>query len=113
LYSFTFSHCSRVLFLVPFSIPPPTCLREGDIYLPHLPSLRPQVSQGLVASFLTKARSSSPPVYMCWASDHGVMLPRWWLSLWDLLGTRLVETAGMPMGLPSPSYILILPLISL
>jgi hypothetical protein len=37
------------------------------------------------------------------------MLPGWWLSVWEIsgggweevMGGRLVETAGLPIGLPS------------
>jgi hypothetical protein len=39
----------------------------------HLPSLKPQVSQGLGASFLTEARPGSPLLHMCQgASDQSV-----------------------------------------
>lgn len=69
----------------------------------------------------TKARQSRPLLHMC---NRGVWVGRVecvsrtsscmifgrWLSLWELPGSRLEDTGGLPMGLPSPLIPSICPL---
>ena len=93
-------------FLIPFLLPPVS--KRMSPLLPHqarpLHSLGPPVSQGLGASSPTEARPGSPLLYMCQGQ-----VPARVCCLVDgsvserSLGSRLVETAGLPMGLPSSS----------
>jgi hypothetical protein len=86
---------------VPYLTPPPPCFREGA------PSHQASPFPG--ASDLSRIRHISV-TYVPGVSDQPVYAPGWWLSLCKLLGSGLVEPAGLPMGLPSPSAS-ILPLI--
>lgn len=83
-----------------------------------LPSLGPQVSGGLGTSSPTEVTPGSPllckcrawglqPAYVCCL--HGYMVGG--SVSRSSLGSGLVESAGLPMGLPSPSVFSILPLI--
>jgi hypothetical protein len=93
---------------VPHPIPPPSCFQEGDPQRPPLP-LWLQVSWRLITYSLTEAR---PLLYMCQGP---------WTSLCmflvggsvsgSSLGSELVEIAGLPMELLSPSASSVLPLI--
>jgi hypothetical protein len=45
----------------------------------------------------------SVPCCMCWGPHISCcMLPFWWSSVWGILGSIVIETAGPPTG--SPSY---------
>jgi hypothetical protein len=99
-------------FLISFLLHPLPYPSKG--MFPHIParpphSLGPQVSGGLGTS-PTEARPGSPLLYMCRGSRNSscmlsghtlFLLPGWWLSVWEILGSRLV--AGLLMGWPSSS----------
>jgi hypothetical protein len=45
----------------------------------------------------------SSDVYVLRTSDQLVYVAWWWLSVWEILSARLVETAGLPRMWPSSS----------
>ena len=111
LFLFSFS------FYTPYFIPILVYLQTAlhPITPPHFPvsththtgilnSLGPPVFWGLGASSLTESRPSSPLLYMCWEPHISwCMLPGWWSSVWEISGSRLIETAGPPTRSPSSS----------
>ena len=96
---------------VPHPIPPShTPVSRGYTQTPSPFPTRPphslghQASWGLGASCLTKARPGNPLLSVCWRPNISwYMLPGWWLSVWKISGSRLVETAHLPIGMPSSS----------
>jgi hypothetical protein len=68
-------------------------------------SLGHQVSWGLGISSLTESRPGSPLLYIGWGANiNWCMLPAWRLSVQEIpRESRVVETAGLPIGLPSSS----------
>lgn len=63
-----------------------------------------QVSTGLGTSSPTEAGQGSPLLYMPWGTwTISCVLASWWLSLWEFQASRLLDTAGLPMGSHSPS----------
>jgi hypothetical protein len=78
----------------------------------HPPSQGHQVSTGLGASSPTETRCLL--LHMClWPHTSQCVLCGWQLSLWEFPRSWLVEIAGLPMGLPSPSAPSILPVTSI
>lgn len=77
-----------------------------------LPSLGPQITQGLNISSPTKAWPGRLLLYLCqWPLTDPYMLLVGCSVSGSSLGSELVETAGLPLGLISPSASSILPLI--
>jgi hypothetical protein len=109
------SHFTLQLFHIPHLLH--SCLQEDTLTPTHPTrppnSLRPQVSLQLGASSLTESRPNRSLLYMCWeANIIWCMLSGWWLSVWEIPGVRLIETAGPPRGSPSSassSFLLIQP----
>jgi hypothetical protein len=98
-----FSHC-------PPSSPPPTVLN----LIPSLPRGHPQSVLHILWSLKDEAhllplRTSA--TYVPGTLDQPLYTPGWCLSLWELLGSGLIETAGLFIGLLSLSAFSILPLI--
>jgi hypothetical protein len=81
--------------------PPPLPTAPHPTRPPH--SVGPQVSQGLGASSLTEARTDS---IVCVRALEQLVYAAW-LMAQCMRDLRLVETAGLPMGLPSSSTYII------
>jgi hypothetical protein len=115
----SFIHLFIYLFIyyTPDFIPPPqTTSRTSSLSrwlhrmsppppLPHLSCKLPGASSLLRVRWIipdwTETWQSSA-VYVLGASYQLVcILPGWWSSVWDILGSRLIETAGPPTGSPS------------
>ena len=109
------------LFFTPYSIPhpqPPSdcstsytsspwpCLHVV-VHNPHptgpLNSLGPPISWRLVYHFLMNKTPRSCTVCVLGTYISCCMLPVWWSSNWEVSGSRLIETACLPTGLPSSS----------
>ena len=89
----------------------PTHKTHTQHSFPPPPSLGYQVSTGLGTSSPTETRQGSPLLHVCWRPRTSPsMLFGWWLSRWELPGSRLINTVVLPMGLPSPAAISILSL---
>ena len=74
------------------------------MFPPDLPTPQGLKTLGLGTSSLSEARPDSPLLYLCQGPHISwCLLPGWWLSVRDHRGSRLVETAGLPMGLSSRS----------
>ena len=88
-------------FFIPFFLP---CVSKRIFSHAKPPySLGPQVIPGLGTSSPTEVRQGSPQLHMCQGPRISLcMLPNWWLSERSQ-GSWLVETAGLPMELPSSS----------
>jgi hypothetical protein len=72
----------------------------------YLSSKFPGVSSfyRLGASSLTEHRSRNPWLYVCWGPHIGwCVLPLWWSCIWEISGSRLIETAGPTTGSPFSS----------
>jgi hypothetical protein len=99
---------SRVLH----PIPPPLCQWEctpPPIH-PHLSPLHPPFLGHQVSTELGETKQGSPLLHMClklWTSP--CMLFAWWLSLWELWGSRLVNTVSFLLGCYPSSAPSILP----
>ena len=53
-------------------------------------SLRPPVSWGFGAFFLTEPRPATPLLSMCWGPHISwYMLPGWWSNVWQILGVLI------------------------
>lgn len=112
-YFLQFSHCPLPVCppTVPHPIPPTLCVQEDVPPTPARPpcSLGPQVSQGLGSSSPTKPRPDVRGLGLVLARVSCLVGS----SVSEISGSRFVETAGLPIGLPtssaSSSLFLILP----
>ena len=106
--------------LLPVSVSPHTVLLSipsfplplrGCFLQPCIPFLGHQVSTGLGTSSPTKARQCSPLLHMCWGPRTSpCMLFGWWLSLWELSESGLVDKFCLALGLSflsDPSILLL------
>jgi hypothetical protein len=96
--------------LPPFLIPFLLSLVSERCSLPcpqAFPSLEPQVSIELGSPSSTEAIPGNS-LLLSWAlgpvpATSLCMLSGWWLTFWELPGSGLVETVGLPMRSSSPS----------
>ena len=90
----------QIPYLIPTPVSPWECLHQPPPL--NQTSKQPEISNLLRdTSFLTERR---PRLYMCWGPHVSwCMLLVWWSSVWEISGSRLIETAGPPTGSPSSS----------
>jgi hypothetical protein len=98
----------RILHPIPLSFASERVLPYSVTHPPPHPPMSSfpghQVSTGLGASSPNEVSQCSPLLHMCHGprtSPH--ILLDWWLSLWGSQRFRLVDTVGLPMGLPKCS----------
>ena len=92
----------HISHLLPTPMSPHGCSHPNPTTWP-LNSLGSPVSCGLGLSSLSEHRPGNPLLYECWGPHISwYVLSVWWPSVWERSqGSRLIEIAGPPSGLPS------------
>ena len=100
-YNFVFIYIPNAVTLPIYPTPFP-CERAAPTRL--TPTLLHQVSVWLCASSPIEAIQGRPMLHMCQGPQRSpCIFFGWWHSLWALQGSRLIDTANLTVGLPSPS----------